>query len=416
LETATVVLTFQDDKEGDEAWRVVGELSVGVPEQGAETVLGEGDSYTRGMVVLNYTGATGGGDGSFNADVSSAAASASGSTFGFPSGATGDAIVWGSSLETSADTLKHWGLKMKQTTAMSTDGEVIWEVWDGAAWAEMNVMSIESGLFYRYANDVFIRASSSEQIRYGIGLETTWASKSLNSNDLFWSRVRIVTQPTTDPVFEQSKLHTSRFEVNADGTAEFFGTARYQESLVTAGNAFGESGGVTHLTVAVGSGGVPTGWTQQNKNSDLNGNGDAIMMQYTLPSGIDTGQPIFVTLTYYSSAASTGVDMIGSFLPLEVSGVMVADPAGAVAPSARTEANTETLTAKVAQTDTNTGIEAATAKLHQTVFGPFDVSDYYEGDVILIRIELDDEGTGLANIGVFTVELDGVMWTHGATI
>lgn len=413
LETATVVLSFQDDKEGDEAFRIVGELSTGTPERGSEAVFGQGDSYTRGMVVLNYTGATGATDGTFNADVSAAAASATGSTFGFPSGVSGDAIVWGSSLEDSADTLKYWGLKMKQTTAMSSDGVVIWEIWDGATWAEINVLDVESVELYRYANDVFRRANSSEQIRYGITSDTTWASKTLNGDNLFWARVRITSSPTTAPVFEQSKLHTSRFEANADGTTEFFGTARFRDTLTVSGNAFGESGGITALTVAVGSGGIPTGWNQQNKNSLLNGNGDAIMTQYTLERGVDTGHPLFLILTYISSASSANTNMIGSLIPMEVSGVLVADPAGGVVPTARTVANTETLTAKAAQTDTVNGIATTAGKLHKITFGPFDISDYYEGDIVIVRIELDDDGAGNTNIGIFTLELNGVEWTPG---
>ena len=98
---------------------------------------------------------------------------------------------------------------------------------------------------------------------------TTWVSKILNGSDLFWSRVRVTTSPTTAPVFEQTKLHTSRFEANSDGTVELFGTARYRDTLSVSGNAFGESGGVTNFTVNVGSGGIPTGWPQQNKNSLL---------------------------------------------------------------------------------------------------------------------------------------------------
>jgi len=414
LSTANVTISFQDTKEGDEGFRIVGELSTGVPERGSEASFGEGDSYSRGMVVLNYTGATAGSDGSFNADVSAAAASPSGSTFGFPSGAVGDTIVWGSSLEDTSDTLKHWGLKLLQTTAMSTDGVVIWEIWDGSAWAEIGVLDVENSELYRYANLVFIRANSDEQIRYGIDRSTTWVSKSLNGNDLFWSRVRIITAPTTSPVFQQSKLHASRLETNPDGTLEFFGTARFSDTLAISGNVFGEAGGVTTANVPVGSGGAPTGWIQQLKNSLMNGNGDAVTIQYILPRGIDTSFPLTVVFTYASSVTATNVTLIGSLIPLEVSGVLVADPTGGITPVPRAEADTETLTAKPGQADTQIGVESAPNKVHRVEFGPFDISDYYEGDLICIRLELDNDGApGNTDIAIFNIEVNGVKWTMG---
>ena len=61
-----IILHFHDEKAGDEGVSIFGEYHVGAPEQGYELVVGEGDSYTRGMLVYTY-------NGSIYTDISSAA-------------------------------------------------------------------------------------------------------------------------------------------------------------------------------------------------------------------------------------------------------------------------------------------------------------------------------------------------------
>ena len=247
--------------EGDEALVVIQELHVGTPEKGHESVFGEGDSYTRGMVVLTTDGTAGStADGGNLTDVSANAASASGSTFSFQGVTAGHAIMFGSSLVDAASTaLKHWGLKLSQTTAAVevTAKSFIYEIWDGTNWVAIGAMATHSTLYYRYGNTHFIRANTSEHVRYGVDEDTTWATKAISGDTLYWSRVRIATTVTTAPVFEQSKLHSSRSEINIDGTHTFHGLSRFRTTLLGVGNIYGESGGVGNTTRPVGSGGLP---------------------------------------------------------------------------------------------------------------------------------------------------------------
>ena len=415
---------FQDDAEGDEALVVFGELAVGRPEHGTESIFGEGDSYVRGMVVITTDNtATSTTEGSNLTDVSAIAATPSGSTFSFQGVGANNTILIGSTLQNGTDFLKHWGLKMSQTTAAVevTPKSFVFEYWNGSTWTECNVMATESNLYYRYANEIFIRANSSEQIRYGLTNDVTgvdWTKKTIDSKNLYWTRIRIATTVTTAPVFEQFKLHSSRFEANPDGTNTYHGNSRFRQTIASGGNSFGESGGVNNWSLTVGSGGIPTGWSHIMKNSELGGDGDAIYSQYSLPKGIDTSLPLYIDVVMNSHTTGTGqgIDFIGSVKIAEVQGVQEADPTGGITPVARTLANTATVTASAGQSDAITVDDTNSGKIFKVEFGPFDISDFYEGDCIFVRIELDDDGTGASNIGIIEVGVTAVKWNHGGKL
>ena len=413
-----VILQFQDDREGDRGIVVQGELAVGRANKGKESTLGEGGSYVRNMVVIttdNTAGAAA--DGGNLTDVSAAAQSYSGSTFAFQGVTANHSILFGSNnLDAAAAALKIWGLRVKQTTAAVeiTPKSFVFEIWNGAAWVEVKSMATEDALYYRYGNSVFLRANSSEYIRLGIAPTTTWATKAIDGKTLYWARIRIAITVTTAPVFEQFKLISSFFKINEDGTNTFHGNARFRRTVVASGNIFGEGGTVSDIGIPIGTGGVPTGWTHNVKNSELNGDADAIMTQFTLPRGIDTSRPlnldIFVLGTPGGAAAPT-VRM--SMLPVQVEGILVADPAGGITPTARTLANTETVTAKVAQTQTNNTKVISTTKIGKYTFSGFDVSNYYEGDMLFFWFEMQDDGANTVDIAVLSFEVSGVIWTHG---
>lgn len=411
------------DPAGDDGgFKIFGELSVGIPENGREAVFGEGDSYVRGMrVITTDSTATSTTEGGNLTDVSTTAQSETGSTFSFQGTAADHTILIGSSLENTVDKLKHWGIKVKQTTAAVevTEKSFVFEIWNGSAWEVIHVLATHSSLFYRYGEALFIRSSLSEHIRYGITDSTTWSKKTIDGDELFWSRIRITDAVTVAPVFEQFKLSTSRSELNSNGVITHHGLARFRNTIQNSGNIFGEGGAISDASVAVGSGGDPTGWNHDFKNSELNGDADFINFHFALPEGIDTSQPLNVEVIYYLSNASTGTATFTlSFLPVEVQGVLVADSGGAIAPVARSLANTDEVTANTAQTSTISSVStASTNKFETLTFTDFDVSDYYEGDIVLIRFSLDNDGAGAgADYVVAAVTVSGALWTQGAIL
>lgn len=413
-----VILQFQDDRDGDKGMVIHGELAVGRPQNGKESVFGEGDSYVRNMVVIttdNTAGAAA--DGGNLTDVSAAAQSYTGSTFTFQGVTANHTILIGSdNYNAAAIALKFWGIKVKQTTAAVevTAKSFVFEIWNGAAWVEIKTMATESNLYYRYGNRLFIRANSSEHIRFGTSPTTTWATKAISGKTLYWARIRIAITVTTAPVFEQFKLSCSRFEANPDGTNTYHGTARFRRTVAAAGNVFGEGGSVGDVGIPVGSGGLPTGWTHNVKNSELNSDGNAVMTQFTLPRGIDTSRPLNVEIFVLGTpGGATAPSVRMSLLPVQVEGILVADPTGGIVPTARTLANTETVTAKVAQTQSNNTMIISSTKIGKYKFIGFDVSNYYEGDILFIWFEMQDDGASTVDIAVLSFEVSGVIWTHG---
>jgi len=216
------LIVFVDHKEADEGFKVYGELGVGRPEKGSESVFGEGDSYTRGMMV--YT------EDTLNAfvDVSTEAQSASASTFTFTGVAADNSIYISTDLQNGSDYLFFHGIKSACTiAAVVGGGEIVAEYWNGS-WTEFTHMSVDSvGTYYPHAINIFERAQS-EQVRFNSLILDDWVKNDppTTGTDRFWVRFRIKTGITTAPTFQQFKLHTNRSELNQDGWLEYFGKAR----------------------------------------------------------------------------------------------------------------------------------------------------------------------------------------------
>jgi len=418
LATATIIGNIVDDRAGDEGSRFYGELAVGLPEKGAELVAGEGDSYIRGMVVLTTDAtATSTTDGGNFVDVTSAARSPGGSTFAFQGTAINHTILIGNTLtDASSAELKFRGIKAAIETGVTT-GSFVFEVWTGAAWTEIATMSINSNTFARYADTLFLRSSSSEQIRFGQDEPVrNWASKTINSTAAKWARIRITSAPSTSPVFQQFKLSSNRTELNADGYQEAFGRARWRATNLNTGNVFGESGGVVNGTFPIGTGAVPNAWDHQIKNSIFNGAGDAIYFQTSLPRGIDTSSTLDLEIYYITGTTSstTAPQLIVSAAVIPASGVPIADPSGSTIPIPRPESSTPLTTAVSTSVFGPFDIpEVVAGKVHRSDAAGLDISEFYEGDPVFIRLEFDSAGSPATILLVTSVELSGLFWTMG---
>ena len=313
---------------------------------------------------------------------------------------------------------------VKQTTAAvvssgHTHDSFAFEYWNGTTWTEINSFSVHHSLHYRYANEVFIRANTTENIKLGINENSTmfpWSTKAIGGTSAYWIRIRIKTAITTAPVFEQFKITPNHSRISGDGFTSLSGNARYSQTIVAAGNIFGESGGVSSANITVGSGSVPTGWSHRVKNSRFDSNGDGIYIQFPLPRGVCTSCNWYISFKYFGDKTAQDIDWICSFLPVEVAGVLEADPTGGTTPVERTLANCETVISKQAQTKTLSNIDQTLNKINTLEFGPFNVSNYYEGDMIFLRLEMDDDGPNNANPTVLSFEVSGVKWTYGGHV
>ena len=307
MDWSNIDIDFKDNSGNQNQYTFAQDVNIGTAEKGREFVAGEGDSYTRCQLV--YTENT----SNVFVDVSDEAASSSGSTFTFPGVLADNCIYWGSDLQNSTDYLKFYGLKINTTTACVVgSGEIVFEYWNGSAWTEIYHMSSESeGDYLPYAQQVFERVGS-EQIRFEHEFIHLWTKNDPVSSgtNRYWIRARIKTAVTTVPIFERSKLHTNRFEINDDGFIEYFGSARplgvFPWSIDDA-KAWNSSpsdqdlyalNSATHSDYDLGVGRI--------ENRFNNGAVDKIGIGIPLPQDMDTSCRIRIEIYYMVTSATAG--------------------------------------------------------------------------------------------------------------
>ena len=401
------------------------ELQVGFPEKGTPSFFGEGPQYSDGIVILTTDAtATPTTDGANFIDVTTTGTVDDGNTFTFQTQSAGSTILVATQrFDDAGDTLKHFGYDISQVASDLT-GTYTFETWNGSEWEEHGVQAVSDAELHRYSNDVFLRSSSLEEVRFGLSENgTPWTKKTINGTEAYWSRIRIDTTGASLPTFNQIKVQPSYFSHNERGQSSTAGLAMWKDTLVGAGNIFGESGGVVNASLAVGSGGTPTGWDQSMPNARLNQNGDAIYLQFAIPNGSCTAFPLNFSLLYSlegTQPVTSNVTGTVSAIPIQATGINVADPSGGKVPVPRSFANTETLIAKAGTAVTKNLLpEGATLPatldgyIHSTTFGPYDISSYYEGDIVAVRFELVDDGTPNQDVSVWALTVEGVKFTEG---
>lgn len=405
--------------------RVVGSaLVTGFPELGSGLMVGEGSSYSDGIKVVTSDGtATSTTLGGNLTDATAAAQSRSGSTVSFQ-GLTANHCIYVASTRTlpAGTEMKHWGLFTSQVTA-GVGGSYAVEIWDGAAWVAVGVMASSLVETYRYADALFLRAASEEIIQYGIDATTTQAVIAVDGTTAYWVRLRVATTLTTAPTFERLWLTPSHVMYSPLGRRRALGLSSWRQTLVSAGNVFGETGTVVSANFDVGTGGIPTEWTHNSPNSLMNSNGDAIYAQFALPGGICTAFPLRVEIVFAMQPGGTlSAPVIGfvSAIPVQTAFNTVADSAGGKVPVPRAIADTETTIAKAAISYTFDSSLIGTVwpadTLYKADFGPYPIAGYYAEDVILVRMELDNDGTPNQNIAIIAMIIEGVMFTDGETL
>ena len=392
-----------------------GDLALGFPELGSALSAGRGEPYSDGIqVITSDSTATSTTLGGNLTDVTAEAASRTGSTFTFQGTGANHCIYFGSlRRDASSNPLKYWGLTFNQTTA-AVGGAYLFEYWNGSAWASMGVMAHSVDELYRYANAVFLRASSEEAIQFGIDDATPWGTQTISGTTAYWARVRIDSAATTAPVFERSRLEESTTRINVVGERIGTGLGRWRGTLISAGNIWSEDGTVANSTPAIGTGGGNTGWNHDIDNSLFSSTADILYVQFTLPRGIDTSYPLKCFMLYSPNLADVaGQDFAISMQPIEVAGTLVADPAGGIVPVARALADARGFDSYAAQAFLQTVNFTDANKAQRVDFGPYDISDFYEDDVVAIRVKVDAAPAGSADSVLWGVIVEGVFWSDG---
>ena len=272
-------------------------------------------------------------------------------------------------------------------------------------------MAVSLAEQYRYADSVFLRASSEEVIHLGIDSSTTWAVTAVDGVSGYWVRVRIATTISTGPVFERLRLNPSVVGSNNRGQMSARGLALWRKTLFGAGNMWGEGGGAADYNVTVGSGVVADGetWSHKNKKGRINNSGDYCNVNYALPGGLCTAFPLKFRLLMSSTGAGN-VDMRMSMLPVQCLNNLIADSGGGIVPIARTSA--DAYDANSAQVVDLATFSTVTDTVQAVTFDGFDISAFYEDDMIILRVGFDPGGSA-RDVDIWALIVEGVSFTAG---
>ena len=400
----------------DPAQRLIGgNLSLGFPELGSSMTVGKGEFYSQGIrVITSDSTATSTTLGGNLTDVTTAAQSRNSSTFSYQGTAANHCIyVCSERLDPASNPLKHWGHRFSQTTA-GVGGSYKCEVWDGAAWVAIGTLGYSTEQLFRYGNNPFIRANSEEVNAFGIDDDTNWQTTTILGITAYWVRWRIDVVVSVAPVWERLCLEESTTRINEFGVRLGSGLGRWRGTVISAGNIWSEDGTVTNASVPIGTGGGNTGWSHDIDQATFGGVNDALYVQFTIPRGLDTSYPLNIKLIYSPDTTdAAGDDFAISLMPIEVQGVLVADPAGGINPIPRTLANTRAFDSYAAQFDIATVNFTDPNKAQRIEFGPYDVSDFYEDDLIAIRLKLDAVNPNSPDTISWGVIIEGVYWSDG---
>lgn len=276
---AKIYAYLLDDKEADEALKLLGEFHVGTSLRPAESVFGAGDSHIN-EYVYTFDGAT------TYTDQTAISQSPSASNF------TLDGVTAGNMLYiANRYPLTFEGIKITIEVAADLGaGEIVAEYWNGSSWIELNGCTVQSSTPYlKYAKNYFSQTGS-YHIKYNPFIRDPWEINDPVGidigEDLYWMRYRVVTDIATSPTIQQIKIHTNRVELNEDGTIENHMDSRVYKKL-----------SVDAVRPIEGSMQNASIYVDENVGVGLENNrfttaGDLLGISFELPEDCDTSAPL----------------------------------------------------------------------------------------------------------------------------
>lgn len=364
-----------------------GQLAIGTKEQGHELIVGQGDSYPV-EVAFHFNGST-------YTDITTELQSDNGSTVGVFGGTTaGNMLYIGSSV-------KFYGLKVKFVTAGIVEpSNIVAEYWDEdtTSWIQTNFMVTDSSYPYgQYGNEISSCGDNcSEHWRFDFDpnlLAPFWDKNTVNVVEKYWGRLRIVTDITLDPIIEQIKCHSSRWECNDNGSTEYFGYARYAKTLQAGLDKVISNSLSTPANQSVTYG--PNLTMSYVNNKFAHTARDGFGMVQNIIEGVDTSIVLRLDVSYYVDGTQTGNIELQSDLYIIKNGFLYD--------------GTDTPT----NTSVVENITVASNKIRRTASMFIDIASLTNEDAIVLDI-FRDGGVGndtLATAIVVTnVRLTGYTW------
>ena len=306
-----VIMGYIDELEGDEGFKILGELSVGSPERPSESIFGEGDSYTTDLQFYRSDAGT-----LIQENVSLSATNINDGLLLpiFLNGVVGDEFYVASDKRIS-DYLQHPGFKYKLTTAPVANSlsAIATEFYNGVTWEAFNYLVTESGnSYFPKAQDfgtINGSTNGSYQLRYDhtISTSSVWQTTTIGTGEVsepgrYWTRFRVQEDLVTVPVVDQIKLHSNRLEINNDGFIEMFGKARVYQSLGWSARSIPGGSALASDNIAHSQNLIVNG-----KENVIANTADDYGFDIILPPNLDTSSPIRfrVSFTNTNNSATT---------------------------------------------------------------------------------------------------------------
>ncbi len=204
---------------GEEGINCTGDTVIGTHTDGKILAVGEGKSYTEGMIVLTTP------DGIAFTDYTTEATSSTGSTFSTFGGVGVNAAFYlGSDVPIN-------GMVLKTATLVDPGiGTVAREYWNGSAWAVFTGMATADVAPHTQRADDIGTVVGAENVRFGSVDDQ--AQTNVDGNTKYWVRFRIAAELNSNGTTEQIKLHPNGYKVSANGFTEYFGDSIYPTELL----------------------------------------------------------------------------------------------------------------------------------------------------------------------------------------
>ena len=398
-----------------------GDLIVGNVNEAHAAYFGNGTAFSKAtydyvFATSNNTSTT---EGNGLVDVSANALDKdTATTFTFNANAADEAIYFCTTRRDSANNLlKHYGYRLGQMIGDSRDATYAIEIWTGSAWTEVHVQAVNIDEGYNYATDIFWRGGHTyEYLMFGIVPNDTWILKTINGVNAYWSRIRIVSAPsTTLPTWCQIQgLPDGGFQITKTGKQVFSGTGQFRRALQQCTSGLSTTGGVLTGTQQVGTGADQ--YTHSLTNGTLDGAGDRFYWNIRIPEGTCSAFPYYIDVAYSVQSGFNAVTKptLGfTFHAAEIAGMFVADPNGGIAPTARANVDTAAITTDNPQRQESLIPGDAADTIYNISFGPFYAMDFYEGDLLTMALDYVDDGSSNADLTFWDIAIRSFRWTEG---
>lgn len=112
------------------------------------------------------------------------------------------------------------------TNNVTEKNDLVWEYWTGTHWTSFTVWQSDTIIPYYTMGNSFISNTGTYHIRFGIKSTTPIVAKSLNGQNRYWVRCRIVNDISSIPVAQFCKFHVNTVQIDRDGFQETFGDSR----------------------------------------------------------------------------------------------------------------------------------------------------------------------------------------------